>query len=325
LTSILVTGGAGYIGSHSCKALARAGFEPVTYDSLVHGHEWAVRWGPLVQGDIADKQRLVEVIRRHDIKAIMHFAAFLEVGESMRLPLRYLQNNVAGTVSLLEAAVETGVRHVVFSSTAAVFGTPERVPIDEAHPKAPVNTYGASKLMIEQALHWVEAPHGITHAILRYFNAAGADPDGETGEDHTPETHLIPLILQAAMGQRPAIDIYGTDWPTPDGTCIRDYIHVTDLADAHVKALQHLIGGGKSLSLNLGTGRGHSVREVIDAVGRVTGKPVPARETGRRDGDPAVLVADPGAAQQILGWIPALSDIEPIVETAWRWANRRQG
>ncbi len=322
MTAILVAGGAGYIGSHTAKALARAGFRPIVYDNLVHGHDWVVRWGPLVQGDIADKDRLASVIRENDIKAIMHFAAYLEVGELMRLPLKYFRNNVAGTFGLIEAAVETGVKHIVFSSTAAVFGTPIRVPIDEAHPKAPVNTYGSTKLMIEEALKWVEAPHGITHAILRYFNAAGADPDGETGEDHSPETHLIPLVLQTAQGKRPAIDIFGTDWPTPDGTCIRDYIHVTDLADAHVKALQHLLDGGKSLALNLGTGEGHSVRQVIDTVARITGRPVPAREVGRRDGDPAVLVADPGAAREILGWTPTLSALDPIVETAWRWANR---
>jgi UDP-arabinose 4-epimerase len=322
MISVLVAGGAGYIGSHACKALARAGFRPVAYDNLVHGHEAAVKWGPLVTGDIADRKLLAQTIRDHDIQAVMHFAAFLEVGESMRLPLRYFQNNVAGTLALIDAMIETGLKHIVFSSTAAVFGTPTRVPIDEAHPKNPVNPYGASKLMVEQALGWLEAPHGITHAILRYFNAAGADPEGETGEDHHPETHLIPLILQAAAGKRPAIDIYGTDWPTPDGTCIRDYIHVTDLADAHVKALQHLLGGGKSLALNLGTGEGHSVREMIDTVARVTGRAVPSREVGRRDGDPAVLVADPSAARKVLGWVPVMSGLEPIVETAWRWAER---
>jgi UDP-arabinose 4-epimerase len=322
MISILVAGGAGYIGSHACKALARAGFRPVAYDNLVHGHAAAVRWGPLVKGDIADRALLARTIRDYDIAAILHFAAFLEVGESVRLPLKYFQNNVAGSLGLIEAAVEAGVRHIVFSSTAAVFGTPRRVPIDEAHPKAPVNPYGASKLMVEQMLGWIEAAHGITHAILRYFNAAGADPDGEIGEDHHPETHLIPLVLQTALGKRPAIDIFGADWPTPDGTCIRDYIHVTDLADAHVKALQHLLGGGASLALNLGAGRGHSVREVIDTVARVTGRPVPSRETGRREGDPAILVADPTAAKAALGWAPTMSDLDPIVETAWRWTRR---
>jgi UDP-arabinose 4-epimerase len=322
LTAILVTGGAGYIGSHACKALARAGFQPVTYDSLINGHERAVCWGPLVKGDIADRQLLTETLRRFDIAAVMHFAAFLDVGESMREPLRYFQNNVTGSLTLFAAMAEAGVPHIVFSSTCAVYGTPARLPLDESHPQAPVNAYGASKLMVEQALRWIEGAHGLTYAALRYFNAAGADPDGEIGEDHHPETHLIPVTLQAALGLRPAIQIYGTDWPTPDGTCVRDYIHVTDLADAHVKALQHLLGGGASLVLNLGTGRGNSVRDVIDAVERVTGRAVPRHETDRRAGDPPILVADPAAARSALGWAAVHSDLDAVVGSAWRWMQR---
>jgi len=319
---VLVTGGAGYIGSHACKALAAAGFVPVAYDNLVYGHREAVRWGPFVEADLADAARLAETLRRHEIAAIMHFAAFAYVGESMEKPQLYFRNNVVNTLGLLDAMMAAGVRHIVFSSTCATYGTPERVPIAEETPQRPVNPYGESKLMIERALHWYGAAYGITHAALRYFNAAGADPEGEIGEAHDPETHLIPLVLDAALGRRAQIDIFGTDYPTPDGSAIRDYIHVQDLAEAHVAAIRHLLDGGASLQLNLGTGTGQSVRAVIDAAERITGLPIPRREAPRRPGDPAALVADPARAKEVLGWSARISDLDTIIATAWAWHNR---
>ncbi|MGH7123464.1 MAG: UDP-glucose 4-epimerase GalE [Stellaceae bacterium] len=321
--TVLVTGGAGYIGSHACKSLARAGYRPVAYDSLVRGHREAVRWGPFVEADLADSKRLADTIKRFDAAAVMHFAAFTYVGESMTNPELYFRNNVGNSMRLLEAMRGAGVRHIVFSSTAATYGNPEHVPIPESAPQRPVNPYGESKLMVERMLHWYGEAHGFTHAALRYFNAAGADPDGEVGERHEPETHLIPLVLQAALGQRPQIDIYGTDYPTPDGTAIRDYIHVQDLAEAHVKAITHLLRGGASLELNLGTGAGHSVREVIAAAERVTGRRIPRRESARRPGDPPVLVAQANRARDALDWAPALSDLDRIIRTAWAWHNRQ--
>ena len=322
MTSILVTGGAGYIGSHVCKALAGNGYEPVAFDNLSHGHAHAVQWGPLVEGDIADHRLLVETMQRFRIAAVMHFAALIQVGDSMRVPLRYLQTNVGGSLTLLQAMLDSQVKSIVFSSTCAIYGTPQRLPLDEQHPHVPVNAYGASKMMVEQSLEWAAHAHGMTYAALRYFNAAGADPAGELGEEHDPETHLIPLVLQAALGLGPAIDIFGTDWPTPDGTCIRDYVHVHDLADAHLSALRHLLDGGASLAVNLGTGRGYSVVEVIDAVERVTGRIVPRRAALRRTGDPPVLVADPRLARTALNWIPRHSDLDQIVQTAWLWSGR---
>ncbi len=322
--SILVTGGAGYIGSHACKALAAAGFTPVAYDNLVYGHRWAVRWGPFVEADLADAARLAETLKQYEIAAVMHFAAFAYVGESMTKPQLYFRNNVVNTLSLLDAMLAAGVKHIVFSSTCATYGTPERTPITEETPQRPVNPYGESKLMIERALHWYGAAYGLSYAALRYFNAAGADPAGEIGEDHDPETHLIPLILDAALGKRPQIDIFGTDYPTPDGSAVRDYIHVQDLAEAHVAAIRHLMAGGASLQLNLGTGTGHSVREVIAAAERITGRKVPRREAPRRAGDPAALVADPGKAKALLGWQARMSDLDSILGTAWAWHNRER-
>ncbi len=274
---ILVTGGAGYIGSHACKALAASGFVPVSYDNLVYGHRWAVRWGPLIEADLADTARLRAALREHKIAAVMHFAAFAYVGESMAKPQLYFRNNLVNSLGLLDAMLAEGVRHIVFSSTCATYGTPERVPIGEETPQRPVNPYGESKLMVERALHWYAGAYGLAYAALRYFNAAGADPAGEIGEDHDPETHLIPLVLAAAQGKLPHVDIYGTDYPTADGTAIRDYIHVQDLAEAHVAAIRHLLEGGGNLQLNLGTGTGHSVRAVIDAAERVTGRRIPRR------------------------------------------------
>jgi len=303
--------------------LAQTGYRPVAYDSLVRGHRESVRWGPFVQAELGDSERLADTIKRFDVAAVMHFAAFTYVGESMINPELYFGNNVANSMRLLEAMRGAGVRHIVFSSTAAVYGTPERVPIPETAPHRPVNPYGESKLMVERMLHWYGEAHGFTHAALRYFNAAGADPEGEIGEEHDPETHLIPLVLQAALGQRAHIDILGTDYPTPDGTAIRDYIHVQDLADAHIKAIEHLLRGGASLELNLGTGKGYSVREVITAAERVTGRRVPQREAPRRPGDPPSLVAEVRQARDALDWAPAISDIDSILATAWTWHSRR--
>jgi len=316
---VLVTGGAGYIGSHACKALAQAGYQPVTYDNLVYGHPWAVRWGPLEQGDIADRSLLDTVIARYQPVAVMHFAAYAYVGESVSDPGKYYRNNVAGTLTLLEAVRDHGIGQFIFSSTCATYGTPQQVPIGEHHPQNPINPYGASKLMIERMLQDFEAAHGLRYTALRYFNAAGADPDGELGEEHAPETHLIPLAILAALGRGPTLGIFGTDYPTADGTAIRDYIHVTDLADAHVKALNHLQQGGASAAFNLGTGRGYSVKEVVDTVAAVSGKPVPVRETARRSGDPAILVADAQYGMEILQWQPNHSELAHIVDTAWRW------
>lgn len=317
--TVLVTGGAGYIGSHACKALAAAGYTPVAYDSLVFGHRWAAQWGPLVVGDLADTALIRKTIRDHDVTACIHFAAFTYVGESVTEPRKYFRNNVVNTLGLMDSLVEAGVRRMVFSSTCATYGDPEYMPLDEVHRQQPVNPYGESKLMVERMLHWYGRAYGLGWTALRYFNASGADPDGRIGEEHDPETHLIPLVLQAALGERSHISIFGTDYPTADGTAVRDYIHVDDLADAHVLALHHLERGGDSQAFNLGTGTGHSVRAVIDAAERVTGRTVPVQLAPRRDGDPAVLVADPKRAHQVLGWQPHYTEIDHIVATAWNW------
>jgi UDP-arabinose 4-epimerase len=317
--NVLVTGGAGYIGSHTCKALAAAGYSPVTLDNLAYGHRWAVRWGPFEQADLADRQSVERVLREHRIGAVIHFAAYAYVGESMTDPGKYFRNNVVNTLNLLEAMRAAGVGRIVFSSTCATYGVPQAVPIGEDHPQLPVNPYGESKLFVERALHWNGVAHGLRWMALRYFNAAGADPEGEIGEDHDPETHLIPLAIEAALGRRPDLQVMGTDYPTPDGTAIRDYVHVTDLADAHLRALRHLEGDGPSGALNLGTGRGHSVREVVAMVERVTGREVGARDAPRRAGDPPALVAAPGRARQLLAWEPRWSSLESIVHSACRW------
>jgi UDP-arabinose 4-epimerase len=320
--SILIVGGAGYIGSQTAKLVAAAGHRPVVFDNLVYGHRWAVKWGPLVEGDLADPKAIRRAIEEHAVKAVIHFAAYTYVGESMTDPGKYFRNNVTGTVNLLDAMVAARVRDVVFSSTCATYGDPERVPIDEDHPQRPVNPYGESKLMVERMLRWYAHAHGLRYAALRYFNAAGADPDGEVGEDHDPETHLIPLAIDAAAGRRGPLSIFGTDYPTPDGTAIRDYIHVADLAEAHLLALAALDKGTPELRLNLGTGRGSSVREVIRAVERASGRAVPVREVGRRAGDPPVLVADARRAGEILGWKPRYADLDTIVAHAVRWHGR---
>ena len=322
--TVLVTGGAGYVGAHGCKALAEAGYQPVVYDNLVHGHEAAVRWGPLERGELSDRVRLDEVFGRYKPQAVMHFAAFTAVGESVADPGKYYRNNVAGSLSLFEATVAHGVGQLVFSSTAATYGLPARIPITEDEPNNPINPYGRSKLMVEQMLFDFERAHGLKSAIMRYFNAAGASPDGEIGEIHDPETHLIPLALDAIVGRGPALTVFGTDYPTPDGTCIRDYIHVGDLADAHVRALDRLADGAVTRAYNLGTGSGVSVREILDAAERITGRAVPHRFGPRREGDPPVLVSDASRARGELGWQPQMSDIDTIVATAWAWHQRDQ-
>jgi len=321
--SVLVTGGAGYIGSHACKALAQAGYVPVTLDNLVCGHREAVRWGPFVRGDIADRTLVRRVLREHSVAAVMHFAGYAYVGESMRAPGKYFENNFSNSAALLDSMQAEGVERIVFSSTCATYGEPQSVPIDETHRQQPVNPYGESKLFVEKMLEWYRAAHGLRYAALRYFNAAGADPDGEIGEDHDPETHVIPLLIEAALGGRTQFSILGTDYPTRDGSAIRDYVHVTDLASAHVAALRHLERGDGPLRLNLGTGRGHSVREVIRTVEEVTGRAVPVKESPRRPGDPAELVADSTRARVQLGWVPQHSDLRTIVSTAWRWHEAR--
>ena len=320
--SILVTGGAGYVGSHACKALAVAGYRPVVYDNLSRGHREAVCWGPLLEGDLHDRERLVAALREHQIGAVMHFAAFAYVGESVAEPAIYYRNNVGGTLALLSAMREAAVGTIVFSSTCAVYGIPDRLPIGETTVKVPLNPYGETKLAIERALHWYAGAYGLRFAALRYFNAAGADIDGEIGEEHEPETHLIPRVLRAALGTGDPVEVYGTDYPTADGTAIRDYIHVADLADAHVRALLYLSAGGDSGALNLGTGEGCSVRQVIAAVERIADRPVPFRETARRPGDPPELVADPALARARLGWQPRHSDLDTIIRTALAWEQR---
>ena len=322
--AVLVTGGAGYVGSHTCKALARAGFVPVTVDNLARGHEWAVRWGPLVKADLADPAALDAAFASHRPLAVLHFAAFAYVGESVNTPEKYYRNNVAGTLNLLDAMLRHRCRDIVFSSTCATYGVPTVTPIPEDHLQRPINPYGWSKLMVERMLRDYEHAHGIRYLALRYFNAAGADPDGEIGECHTPETHLLPLLIEAALGRRPHVEVFGTDYPTRDGTAIRDYIHVADLAEAHVRALAHLRAGHASTFLNVGTGSGHSVREVIRAVQTVTQSVVPTRNAARRPGDPPVLIADPACACATLGWQPRLSDLQTIVTTAARWHASRQ-
>jgi len=314
--AILVTGGAGYIGSHTAKALAASGFLPVTLDNLSRGHRDAVRWGPLIEADMRDSARVAEAMRRFRVVAIIHFAAFAYVGESVEKPDDYYDNNVGGLVSVLRACREAGVDKVIFSSSCATYGIPDRMPISEDVPQSPINPYGRTKLIGEQVLADHARAYGLRHAILRYFNAAGADPEGELSERHDPETHLIPLALMAAAGRRPHLDIYGTDYPTPDGTCIRDYVHVADLAHGHLLALRHLLKGGGDLALNLGTGSGQSIREVLEAIRRVTGCEVPTRACARRPGDPPALVADAGRARRELGFVPRFSDIDTIVRHA---------
>jgi UDP-arabinose 4-epimerase len=320
--TILVTGGAGYIGSHTCKALAAAGYIPVTYDNLVYGHDWAVKWGPLEKGDILDPNRLSEVFAAHKPTAVIHFAAFAYVGESVTEPAKYYRNNLMGTLALLDAMRAHGTGQIVFSSTCATYGIPEAVPISEEAVQSPISPYGASKLMGERILRDYGAAYGLQSIALRYFNAAGADPEGELGEAHNPETHLIPLVLDVAAGIRSEVTVLGNDYDTPDGTCIRDYVHVSDIANAHVLALKKLGTGDIKAAYNLGTGIGISVAEVIEAARRVTGRDIPIARGCRRAGDADILLADATRAVRDLEWQPQHSTLEKMIETAWNWHLR---
>lgn len=316
---VLVTGGAGYIGSHACKALAEKGYEPVVFDNLVYGHEHAVKWGPLIQGNLEDNDAVRSVLREYTPEAVIHFAAYAYVGESVENPRKYYANNVTGTQSLVNAMLDEGIKNLVFSSTCATYGQPDELPIKETTTQSPINPYGRTKLMIEQLLADYAHAYDLSYVALRYFNACGADAGGEIGEEHDPEPHLIPRALMAANGEIPHLGLYGTDYPTPDGTCIRDYIHVTDLAEGHILALDHLAKGGNSACINLGTGAGISVREIIDAAERVTGKTVPVEVTPRRAGDPPQLFADVTRAKQVLGFQAQHSSVDNILQTAWKF------
>lgn len=316
--NVLVTGGAGYVGGAAVKALAAAGHDVWVYDNLCTGHRAAVTQGRLIEGDLHDSQRLREALREKQIEAVLHFAAFTYVGESVSDPAKYYHNNVGGSLALLDAIRAEGVWRIVFSSTTATYGVPDRIPIREDEPQHPINPYGFTKLVVERALADYAKAYGLGYAALRYFNAAGALADGSHGEDHQPETHLIPLVLQVALGQREKITVFGDDYPTPDGTCVRDYVHIEDLAAAHVQALERLTPG-EGLKLNLGTGRGYSVRQVIDACRRVSGRTITEEIGQRRPGDPAELVADASLAREVLSWQPGYTEIDAIVETAWRW------
>lgn len=319
----LVTGGAGYIGSHAVKALHAAGHQVTVYDNFSAGHREAARFAhSVVDGDIHDTDRLRRALRDHACESVMHFAAWLSVGESVRDPAGYYRNNVLGALAVLDAMVAEQVPSLVFSSTAAVFGNPVETPITEDHPKEPINSYGETKLAIERALPHYERAYGVRAVVLRYFNASGADPDGELGEDHSPELHLIPRAIDAALG-RDTFQIFGEDYDTPDGTCLRDYIHVTDLADAHLLAMDSLRSGGPSATYNLGNGRPTSVREIVDAVARVTGTPVPLTVGSRREGDPGVLFASSDRIRRALGWKPRYEEVDTIVRTAWAWRKDR--
>ncbi|MCT4559057.1 MAG: UDP-glucose 4-epimerase GalE [Pelagimonas sp.] len=319
MTHILVTGGAGYIGSHACKALKAAGYTPVTYDNLVTGWQDAVKFGPFERGDLTDRARLDDVFAKYQPAAVMHFAALSQVGEAMTEPGRYWRNNVAGSLTLIEAAVAAGCLDFVFSSTCATYGEHDNVVLDETTPQDPLNAYGASKRAVEDILRDFGAAHGLRHVIFRYFNVAGADPDAEVGEHHRPETHLIPVMLEAIDGTRPALTLFGTDYDTPDGTCIRDYVHVCDLVDAHVLGLKWLENGRESRVFNLGTGKGFSNLEVIDSAGSVTNRPVPYIEGARRGGDATKLVSGSSRAEAELGWAPHRSTMPQMITDAWRW------
>jgi UDP-arabinose 4-epimerase len=322
--NVLITGGAGYIGSHTAKALARSHYQPIAIDDLSTGHAHNVKWGPFVRANLSDTAAVRSVLREHKIQAVVHFAGSALLGESVTQPLSYFQNNVGGTLSLLEAMLEVGVRDIVFSSTCATYGMPTAIPITEDQTQKPINPYGDSKLAVERVLQWMGLARQIRWVALRYFNAAGADPDGELGEEHEHETHLIPLAIGAVLKQRKPLQVFGSDYPTPDGTAIRDYIHVTDLASAHISALQYLNKGGESRALNLGTGKGSSVLEVIAMVQTVSGRAVPSEAAPRRPGDPPVLVASSELARRLLQWEPSCSSLQTIVETAWRWHSGAQ-
>jgi UDP-arabinose 4-epimerase len=320
--TILVTGGAGYIGSHTCKALAHAGFTPVVYDNLIHGHEWAAKWGPIEKGDCSDRQRIDMVMAKYQPIAVIHFAAFAYIGESVAEPAKYYRNNVAGTLTVLEAMGANKIASIVFSSSCATYGIPQSIPISEQAPQNPINPYGRTKLMSEQILADFSAAYGIHYAALRYFNASGADPESEIGEAHDPETHLIPRILMAASRKIPRVEVFGTDYDTPDGTCIRDYVHVHDLASGHIHALNYIEREKANLLCNIGTGQGVSVREIITAAEEVTGAKIPLFFGPRRPGDPPALVCDPAKAMRLLGWRPQYPDVKTHIEHAWKWMQK---
>ncbi|AFY55615.1 UDP-galactose 4-epimerase [Rivularia sp. PCC 7116] len=327
-STILVTGGAGYIGSHTVLALKKAGYSVLILDNLVYGHRDLVEKVlevELIQGDTGDRQLLDNLFKSRNIAAVMHFSAYAYVGESVSNPAKYYRNNVIGTITLLEAMLAAEVKKFVFSSTCATYGVPESVPIPEDHPQNPINPYGATKLMVERILSDFNEAYDFKSVRFRYFNAAGADPSGNLGEDHNPETHLIPLVLQTALGKRESISIFGTDYPTEDGTCVRDYIHVSDLADAHVLGLEYLLKGGDSAFFNLGNGNGFSVKEIIEAARNVTGKEIKAVECDRRPGDPPALIGSAEKARKILGWQPQYSSIKDIITHAWEWHKKRHG
>jgi UDP-arabinose 4-epimerase len=323
MRSILLAGGAGYIGSHTAKLLARSGFVPVVLDNLSTGNRWAVKWGPLIEGNIRDYSLVKRILHDYDIAAVVHFAASAYVGESMKVPKDYFDNNVVASLEFLRAIIDSNTRLLVFSSSCATYGDPVSERISELHPQRPVNPYGETKLMIERALHWYGGPYGLRSVCLRYFNAAGADEEGEIGECHDPETHLIPLAIHSAFGIRPWLDLYGTDYSTPDGSAVRDYIHVSDLARAHVMALEYLLNGNASAAVNLGNGQGHSVKSVVQVVEEIAGRKIPTRVRDRRPGDPASLVADPTLAMRTLGWAAQHSDLKNIVQTALHWYSLR--
>jgi UDP-glucose-4-epimerase GalE len=319
MKNILIVGGAGYIGSYMCKYLAKNGYHPIVLDNLVYGHRQAVKWGPFIAGQMADTKLLDQIFTEHPIAAVMHFAAFCYVGESVEDPGKYYQNNVAATITLLEEMLKKNIKNFIFSSSCAVYGEPVEIPITEQHQYNPINPYGRSKLMVEQILQDFRAAYGLEYVALRYFNAAGADPEGEIGEEHNPETHLIPLVLKTALGQRETINIFGDDYATKDGTCIRDYIHIDDLAQAHLLALDRLLNGLPGGQYNLGNGDGYSVKEVIEVARNITSKQIPAKIDKRRPGDPAVLIGSSAKAFKELGWKPQFADLNAIVETAWQW------
>ncbi len=324
--TILVTGGAGYIGSHAVLSLTQKGYDVVVLDNLLYGHREFIDSMPgakLIVGDIGDASLLANLFSTHDISAVLHFAAYAYVGESVTAPRKYYRNNVVGTLTLLEAMLDAGISKIVFSSTCATYGTPQAIPIDESEPQNPINPYGASKLMVERILKDFHEAYNLKSVIFRYFNAAGADPQGRLGEDHAPEPHLIPLILYTALGRRDHISIFGSDYPTPDGTCIRDYIHVSDLAEAHVLGLEYLLKGGESDVFNLGNGNGFSVKEVIESARLVTDKPIPVIESPRRPGDPAILVGSSTKARSVLGWSPQHTTLGQILGHAWQWHQKR--
>ncbi len=316
---ILITGGAGYIGSHAVKEAVRFGFEPVTYDNLSMGHSWAVQAGPFVKGDLADRPGLVKTFQKFKPTAVMHFASHTYVGESVTDPQKYYRDNLTNAMNLFSVMLEKKVNFFILSSTCATYGNPVQVPMPETHPQNPVNPYGDSKLMLEKILTWYDRAYGLKSTFLRYFNAAGSDESGKIGEVHDPETHLIPLVLDAAMGRRKNITVFGQDYPTPDGTCVRDYIHVTDLAAAHFLALKRMMETEKSDFFNLGTGKGFSVKEVIAEAEKVTGKKIPVQMGTRREGDPPELVAQADKANRVLGWKPEHSSLKNILETSWKW------